>query len=65
MKYLIETIHNGVLITSTRQNEHIGLEAPSTIFCRDIYVATEVLATWELNGHVKAAAKAQKLNMGP
>ncbi len=63
MKYLIETIHNGVLITSTKQNEHMVLEVPSTIFCKDIYVAADVLTVWETGGHAKAAARANKLNM--
>lgn len=63
MKYTIEIIDNGVLITSTKQNEDTLLQAPSTIFCKDIYIAADVLTTWELTGYIKAIVRAKKLNV--
>ena len=63
MKYTIEIIHNGALITSIKQKDDLLLRAPSTIFCKTIYIASDVLTTWELTGHTKAAARAKKLNI--
>lgn len=63
MKYTIEIIHNGVLITSTKQKDDLLLRAPSTVFCKTIYIAADVLTIWELTGHTKAAARARKLNI--
>lgn len=65
MKYTIEIINNGVLITSTKQSDSLPLGAPSTIFCKNIYIAANVLMTWELTGHAKAQTRAEKLNEGP
>lgn len=62
MKYTIEIIHNGVLITSIKQKDDLLLRAPSTIFCKTIYIAADVLTTWEINGQTKAASRARKLN---
>lgn len=62
MKYTIETINNGVLITSAKQSDSLPLGAPSTIFCKDIFITADVLTTWAIDGHVKAAAQARKLN---
>lgn len=63
MKYTIEIIDNGVLITSTKQKDDLLLRAPSTIFCKTIYIASDVLTTWELSGHTKARGRARKLNI--
>lgn len=63
MKYTIEKIHNGVLITSAKQSDSLPLGAPSTIFCKTIHVAADVLTTWDIAGHMKAAARARKLNI--
>lgn len=63
MKYTIEIINNGVLITSTKESDSLPLGAPSTIFCKTIYIASDVLTTWQLFGHTKAAIRAKKLNI--
>ncbi len=63
MKYTIEIIDNGVLITSTKESDNLVLQAPSTIFCKTIYIAADVLTTWELTGYIKAIGRAKKLNI--
>ncbi len=62
MLYKIEIIHNGVIITGTKQKGDLLLRAPSTIFCQTIFITADVLTTWEISGHTKAAARARKLN---
>lgn len=63
MKYTIEIIQNGVLITSTKESDNLNLKAPLTIFCKTIFIAADVLTTWKVYGLTKALTRAQKLNI--
>lgn len=60
MKYEIELIENGVLITGLTKTDP---KETMTLFCKTIHVAADVLTTWAIAGALKAKIRAKRLNI--